>query len=605
MRKFVILRLIVSFLTVISLSAVIIYFIFSSKELFFNHSYFSLKTIVKEKSESIETEINYAESSIKLLSDFVSSQMKERELKNPNEIFSRYSEQLPFDLIEYIRWDGLNLMNSIKNEKPFDASERPYYIEGIKGNSGIWPNFKPKVSKEVLLNFYTPLYYNGEISGVITGAIGEMTSLKPKLISSYFGHQIQSFVCDSDYIVVSSACENIYPGLDLKKWKSYKILADFMEHSSRGDTEPFLYEYEGRKGLCCTSEIGKNGWRVVVIVYPSVLKAVKKETSGNLFIISALIFVIMVLYLAASLFIQARISKIVQDKLLNLAIKDELTGLYNRHAYESDLKTIAAESLHDDFNYVVFDVNGLKNVNDSLGHEAGDELIKAAASCINQCFSGYGKVYRTGGDEFIAIVTASEEEIANIKEKFAKTTGAWKGKYTDHLVIPAGYVSKKEMPDVSVIDMAKHADHRMYKKKTLTYIASGVDRRAKNDAYEVLCKSYTKILKINLKNDDFSIIQLDSVERDSEKGYSEKISEWLKGFGMSEQVHKDDVEDFLKQTSLEYMRDYFNSGKKEMCVQYRRLIGNDFHKVMMEIKAANDYSQDNQICFLYVKNIEK
>ena len=50
------------------------------------------------------------------------------------------------------------------------------------------------------------------------------------------------------------------------------------------------------------------------------------------------------------------------------------------------------------------DVNGLKKVNDQLGHDAGDELLKGASSCISRCFGSYGKAYRTGGDEFIAIV---------------------------------------------------------------------------------------------------------------------------------------------------------------------------------------------------------
>ena len=48
------------------------------------------------------------------------------------------------------------------------------------------------------------------------------------------------------------------------------------------------------------------------------------------------------------------------------------------------------------------DVNRLKIVNDSQGHAAGDELLQGAASCMKKCFDSCGKVYRTGGDEFIA-----------------------------------------------------------------------------------------------------------------------------------------------------------------------------------------------------------
>lgn len=605
MKKLNFLRFSISIAAAAFLSAVIVYFVTASREQFLNHSFYTLKTIARDKSEIIEAKINHAEESIKLLSDFVSSQMNEKELKNPNEIFSGYTGQLPFNSVEYIRWDGLNMMNSTKGQKPFDASQRPYYIEGIKGNSGIWANFKSKASQEILLNFYTPLYYDNEVSGVITGAIDETTSIKPLLYSSFFGHQIQSFICDENYVVISSACENIAPGLDLKEWKSVDILNDFIRHSENKEITPFQYNIRGKKGLCCTAPIESKSWHLAVIIYPSVLERAQKEVSGNLFTVSILIMTIMLLYLISALSVQAKSNRIVNTRLLNSAIKDGLTGLFNRRAYEEDLRNLDTGKLDENFNYIAFDVNGLKNVNDNLGHEAGDELIRAAANCISNCFGSFGKVYRTGGDEFIAVINATEEEIETIKENFSAQTKAWKGKYTSNLVIPAGFISRKEMPDASIMEMTKIADQRMYREKTLFYIASGVDRRAKNAAYEVLCESYTKILKINLTTDDFNIIQMDPNERIQSKGYDEKISKWLHDFGTSGQVHNEDVQDYLSKTSIDFMRDYFRSGKNELNIQYRRLIGDEFRKVLMEIKTSKEYEEDNQTCFLYVKNIDK
>ncbi len=57
------------------------------------------------------------------------------------------------------------------------------------------------------------------------------------------------------------------------------------------------------------------------------------------------------------------------------------------------------------------DINGLKCINDSLGHAAGDELICAAADCMKECFQNYGNVYRIGGDEFVIIMTEKTEEL--------------------------------------------------------------------------------------------------------------------------------------------------------------------------------------------------
>ena len=113
MKKFTMIRFTVSVFTLLFLSATIVFFMTSSDKLFMKHSEFSLKMIAQEKSASIDTEIKYAEGSIRLLSHFVSSQMTERELKNPNAVFEKYTETLPFDFVEYITACGVSGKNPL------------------------------------------------------------------------------------------------------------------------------------------------------------------------------------------------------------------------------------------------------------------------------------------------------------------------------------------------------------------------------------------------------------------------------------------------------------------------------------------------------------
>ncbi len=89
---------------------------------------------------------------------------------------------------------------------------------------------------------------------------------------------------------------------------------------------------------------------------------------------------------------------------------DELTGFYNRHAYEADMTELENSRLADNFVYVSIDVNGLKVENDTKGHAAGDELLLHASECLKQCFGSYGKIYRTGGDEFVAFVLEIDKD---------------------------------------------------------------------------------------------------------------------------------------------------------------------------------------------------
>lgn len=90
-----------------------------------------------------------------------------------------------------------------------------------------------------------------------------------------------------------------------------------------------------------------------------------------------------------------------------MAHVDGLTGLLNRRAFseyeEEILGKIGLRCM-----FVQFDINNLKIVNDSYGHSAGDEFIIGASEAIFDSFGRYGKVFRTGGDEFVCIMTREE-----------------------------------------------------------------------------------------------------------------------------------------------------------------------------------------------------
>ena len=293
-----------------------------------------------------------------------------------------------------------------------------------------------------------------------------------------------------------------------------------------------------------------------------------------------------------------------EENLVKKTIIDELTGLYNRRAYEEDILEYSSTSMGEDFVYASIDVNGLKVVNDEIGHAAGDELIKGAAECMTKAFGSYGKVYRTGGDEFVSIFFANKEQLEAISNDLESITENWSGQLVSSLALSVGYVSKSEYKDETILDIAKIADKRMYQAKSAYYSRKGVDRRGQAAANTALCNLYTKILKINITEDTYTIVRMDVSEQTSEKGFANTISTWLTGFGKSGQVHKDDLEGYLEKTNLDYLRKYFMEGKTSISIQYRRRYGDDFKQVAMDMIPADDYSAENQTLFLYVKNID-
>ncbi len=98
--------------------------------------------------------------------------------------------------------------------------------------------------------------------------------------------------------------------------------------------------------------------------------------------------------------------KKAEDYIRYISFHDQLTGLYNRHYFEhcrKELESIPVISV------IVTDINSLKLVNDTYGHEYGDQFIKEYAKILKQSFKKSDLVFRWGGDEFIVILKNSEE----------------------------------------------------------------------------------------------------------------------------------------------------------------------------------------------------
>lgn len=164
-----------------------------------------------------------------------------------------------------------------------------------------------------------------------------------------------------------------------------------------------------------------------------------------------------------------------EEWLVRIAMTDELTRLFNRRSYDEDLKMYTEQGMEENFAILSADVNGLKKVNDTLGHAAGDELIKAAAECLLFAVGNKGKVYRTGGDEFMVILhTDNPETICDSITSMAKK---WQGEYAKELSISVGYATYKDNKDLDIHEIEKKADKEMYQSKAEYYEKKGIDRR--------------------------------------------------------------------------------------------------------------------------------
>ncbi|MGQ0561851.1 MAG: GGDEF domain-containing protein, partial [Gemmatimonadota bacterium] len=162
--------------------------------------------------------------------------------------------------------------------------------------------------------------------------------------------------------------------------------------------------------------------------------------------------------------------KLQEERLKEMAILDDLTGLYNRRGFMAlasqhlkQAKRAKRQAL-----LVFADLNGLKGINDTHGHADGDRALIAAAEVLNRTFRDSDVVARVGGDEFaILAVEAAADGVEAIKARLqAALDVANRGSARPYqLSVSVGIVSYDPDADASVEELMAVADREMYSNK--------------------------------------------------------------------------------------------------------------------------------------------
>ncbi|MBQ6376742.1 MAG: amino acid permease [Lachnospiraceae bacterium] len=168
-----------------------------------------------------------------------------------------------------------------------------------------------------------------------------------------------------------------------------------------------------------------------------------------------------------------------------IASRDSMTGVMNKLAYsmrEKDLDTLINEGEAGAFSIVVCDVNGLKKINDTLGHKAGDEYIRKACTMICDIFQ-HSPVFRVGGDEFVAILkdrdyAVRKELMSTLQDRSIDHIG------TNEAVVSGGISDFDPEKDHSVHEVFQRADENMYATKKYLKSLGAVTRDDESDAAE-------------------------------------------------------------------------------------------------------------------------
>ncbi|MGN0466958.1 MAG: diguanylate cyclase domain-containing protein [Lachnospiraceae bacterium] len=343
------------------------------------------------------------------------------------------------------------------------------YIDVANDSHDIWyKNFKNN-SKDYLLDIDTDEANNGKLTVFVNhaiydkqgnflgvGGVGINITKLQKIIADY----------ESKYSLNINLIN--YDGLIQVNSDSMHIEKDYLDNSYLRSLRNGDFLYDEQTDLCrITCYIENLDWYLVINDYQT------DRVSIQRIILPCLgVFIIGMLIMGVIFLILTRREYESSEKLLEktiISLTDELTGLKNRRAYTELLDKIHTNELFDDIAVVMMDVNGLKKVNDCIGHDAGDELLIGTAECICEAFEHLGDVFRIGGDEFIAILNCSRETAQDAVNSLDIISKKWKSKFINGISISKGIVFGCEHPKMTIYEMKDLADKLMYEDKEEYY----------------------------------------------------------------------------------------------------------------------------------------
>ncbi len=195
-----------------------------------------------------------------------------------------------------------------------------------------------------------------------------------------------------------------------------------------------------------------------------------------------------------------------------LAYRDPLTGVKNKHSYveyEEYLDKLIREKRIDQFCLAVFDLNDLKLINDTYGHEMGDKYIQKSCSLIQEYFKA-SEIFRFGGDEFIVILKDKDyDDRFKFMEAFNVMIENNIG--TQEPIIACGFSDFIPSKDNTVRAVFTRADDKMYSRKKRLKEMSNLDSRDKkqnNNSYSGnIMNLRLKLYETFYKSSDLSLIE--------------------------------------------------------------------------------------------------
>lgn len=449
------------------------------------HNHEILLHLCKENKESMNNRLRSIETQVNTLEDYYLDHLPSPEALSDESFVNSYTQEtgeIGYSLIRnnksvaavYLRFNaelagtkaGFFISRTAKSSEPEYLETTDLYKYGREDTDAAGWYYIPKDKGEpvwigpyhnpnngiFMISYVRPMYKDGTFVGVVG------MDIDYRIIS----REIDEIkVYDTGYaVVLDNEGELSYAG------DHSPLIPKELSTAITEDDEEYVFSSYTRKQLMYITVSSRlyNGDYLVLLAPESEIYSARNK----------LVFTIILIAVAVSSLIILILTGMV-NRILSASHIDNLTDAMNRNAYLERVYSLE-DSIHSgkkvSYAVVIFDINSLKAVNDTIGHAAGDKMIRNSYDVIKKHFPS-DNVYRTGGDEFVVLIEKKTCEIAvKLAEEF-RNAMAERGReictMPDEPAISCGYAVYDPTVDASYEDTFNRADESMYDDKQAFY----------------------------------------------------------------------------------------------------------------------------------------
>lgn len=271
----------------------------SNKERIIKQNEAYLESITIHSANQLDNTLKTALTDIKSYAYFY-SELMENDLIDSEDL-SAIEDNSHFDYVRFTTADGYNVTSKLNETS--DAKDREYYIEGMKGNSGISIVDRSRITNETLVNFYTPLIRNDKIIGVLRGVYLTDKEMKNLLDTIYFKQKINTIVVDENGFIISTSLQDNNYDIQIGKSivneqlfgkKANDILSDCINNKKSSN---FSFEINNSTVLAYIAKMDTNNWYLIQLFPSSITDKMYQDAISSGLTLEVSLIIIFLVYL--------------------------------------------------------------------------------------------------------------------------------------------------------------------------------------------------------------------------------------------------------------------------------------------------------------------